>query len=149
MKKPTELPKALQNAKKSNWLESVKYQLDNEDWLDISFEIALRVYSKIKAEGKNKVWLAEQLDCSPQYVGKVLKGKENLTLQTITKLENILGIKLIQCPSISAEIDFQKPAENLVPSDWTTFLEKVAGETTPTFDSVEVFENEPDYDIAA
>ena len=32
---------------------------------------------------------------SPQYVNKIVKGKENLTLDTISKLEQALGIKLI------------------------------------------------------
>ncbi|WP_409014460.1 MULTISPECIES: hypothetical protein [Dyadobacter] len=38
------------------------------------------------------------MGCSPQYIGKTLKGSENLTLQTICKMEKVLQIKLIETP---------------------------------------------------
>jgi transcriptional regulator with XRE-family HTH domain len=39
--------------------------------------------------------LAERMNCSQQYVSKILKGKENMSLDTLTKLENALDICLI------------------------------------------------------
>ena len=33
--------------------------------------------------------------CTQQYVSKILKGKENLSLETLSKLEDALGISLI------------------------------------------------------
>ncbi|MEO9477124.1 MAG: helix-turn-helix transcriptional regulator [Cyclobacteriaceae bacterium] len=116
MKKTAPFPDALKNAKKSNWLNQVEFDLANEDWLDLSFEIALRVYSKIKADGKSKKWLAEQLGCSPQYVGKMLKGKENLTLQTITKLEHVLGINLITLATPTQEFKLDLDVKPNVPN---------------------------------
>jgi transcriptional regulator with XRE-family HTH domain len=43
--------------------------------------------------------LAEEMGVSPQYINKVIKGKENLTLETISKIESVLGIILIEIPS--------------------------------------------------
>ena len=40
--------------------------------------------------------LAEKMGVSPQYINKVVKGKENLTLETIAKIEDVLGITLIE-----------------------------------------------------
>ena len=34
--------------------------------------------------------LAERMNCSQQYISKILKGKENLSLETLTKIENAL-----------------------------------------------------------
>ena len=34
--------------------------------------------------------LAERMNCSQQYISKILKGKENLSLETLTKKENAL-----------------------------------------------------------
>ena len=39
--------------------------------------------------------LALRMDVSPQYVSKIVKGKENLSLETIWKIEEALGITLI------------------------------------------------------
>ena len=40
--------------------------------------------------------LAEKMKCSPQYVSKLLKGSENLTLDTISKLEECLDLNLVR-----------------------------------------------------
>ena len=40
--------------------------------------------------------LAEKMNCTQQYVSKVLKGRENLSLETLCKIENALGIKILQ-----------------------------------------------------
>ncbi len=47
--------------------------------------------------------LAERMGCSQQYVSLILKGKENLTLETISKLEKVLGTELIIHPSDSVQ----------------------------------------------
>ena len=39
--------------------------------------------------------LAKQLGCSQQYVSKLLKGGENLSLETISKIEKALTITII------------------------------------------------------
>ena len=35
------------------------------------------------------------MNCTQQYVSKILKGKENMSLDTLSKLEDALGINLI------------------------------------------------------
>ena len=34
--------------------------------------------------------------CTQQYISKVLKGKKNMSLETICKIENALGIEIIK-----------------------------------------------------
>ena len=36
------------------------------------------------------------MGCSPQYVSRLLKGEENLSLETICKLENALHESIMQ-----------------------------------------------------
>ena len=89
---------------KSGWLEKAKWREENEGWLDISFAIsvkilgALRKNKKSDTYPKNQKQLAEAMDCSPQYVNKVLKGAENLQLETISRIGKILNIQLIEVP---------------------------------------------------
>ena len=35
------------------------------------------------------------MNCAQQYVSKILKGRENMPLDTLSKLEDALGINLI------------------------------------------------------
>jgi len=92
--------------KDSAWLEKAKWRQENEDWLDISFSIAVRVGSTLSANKKadkfpkSQVELASALGCSPQYVNKLLKGEENLQIETICKISRILGITLFEVPKI-------------------------------------------------
>ena len=48
-----------------------------------------------KELGMTQRELADKMDVSPVYVGKLLKGNENLTLETICKIESVLGEKLL------------------------------------------------------
>lgn len=90
--------------KDSGWLEKAKWRQENEDWLDISFSIAVKVGSTLSANKKANVFpksqveLAEAMNCSAQYVNKLLKGQENLQIETICKVQRILNIKLIEVP---------------------------------------------------
>ena len=51
------------------------------------------------------------MNCTQQYVSKILKGRENMSLDTLSKLEDALGINLIYdeqttYPSMVAEEEF-------------------------------------------
>lgn len=83
---------------KSKWIEKAKYRRENREWLLKSRRIALRVLGVLKERGMQQKELAKQLGVSPQQVSKIVKGKENLTLETISKLEAVLGISLFELP---------------------------------------------------
>ena len=36
------------------------------------------------------------MGCTPQYVSRLLKGEKNLSLETISKLENALNVAILQ-----------------------------------------------------
>ncbi|WP_310555539.1 helix-turn-helix transcriptional regulator [Flavobacterium sp.] len=94
--------------KDSGWLEKAKWRQENEYWLDISFSIAVRVASTLSANKKANIYpksqveLAEAMGCSAQYVNKLLRGQENLQIETISKIGRILGITLIEVPKIES-----------------------------------------------
>ena len=46
--------------------------------------------------------LAKRMNCSQQYISKILKGKENLSLETLTKIENALDIQILTPETASA-----------------------------------------------
>lgn len=45
--------------------------------------------------------LAQRMGCSQQYVSNILKGSSNMTLETISRIEDALDIDLIRfiCPT--------------------------------------------------
>lgn len=76
------------------WQKEATEARDSWGWMKYSMQIALKVRSKMKADGITQCVLASKLGCTQQYVSLILKGKENLTLETIAKLESVLQIPL-------------------------------------------------------
>jgi transcriptional regulator with XRE-family HTH domain len=83
---------------KSDWLEKAKWRKENREWLLKSAKIAVRILMQLRAMEISQKELAEKISVSPQYINKIVKGQENLSLETINKLEKALGIKLIEVP---------------------------------------------------
>jgi len=79
----------------SDWKAKAKYRRDNRDWLKKSAAIAVRVLDALKAQNLSQKELAERMDISPQQISKIVKGQENLTLETISNLEIALGIQIM------------------------------------------------------
>lgn len=85
-----------QPATPSNWREKAEWRRENRDWIRHSQEIALVMLNKMDELKMSQTALAKQLGCSQQYVSKLLKGGENLSLETISKIEKALSITIIQ-----------------------------------------------------
>ncbi len=80
-------------------MHNAKFRIENKKWLSYSSNITLRVLAAIEEnEQMTQKALAEMIGVSPQYINKVLKGQENLSLQTIAKLSDALNVELITFP---------------------------------------------------
>ena len=74
---------------------------DTSNWREVfkemnSQHIALIMLDKMDELKMTQKQLAERMSCSHQYVSKVLKGQENLSLETLAKIERALGISIFK-----------------------------------------------------
>jgi len=60
-----------------------------------SQHIALKVLAKLEELGWSQKHLANMLGVTPQQVTKIVRGKENLTIQTQIKLQEALDIPIL------------------------------------------------------
>lgn len=109
-------------AKDTEWLQKADFRKANEDWLDISFGISMMILKFIREQGITQKELAEKLCFSPQYMSKILQGKENLTLETIAKLQKATGITLIQVENTSVSTSVEITPEQLLAAPQKTKL---------------------------
>lgn len=79
----------------ADFVEWVNFRRENKAWLYKSGAIASAVLHALDALNITKKELAKRMDVSPQQITKILQGSENLTLQTITKLEAALSVELV------------------------------------------------------
>ena len=80
----------------SKWKEDAEYRRKNANWLIYSAMIALQVKQRMTEMGVTQVMLAEKLGCTQQHISMLLKGKNNLTLETIAKLEEALEFSILR-----------------------------------------------------
>lgn len=106
--------KLFASSKDTEWLAEAQWRQDNEAWLDISFTIAVKIGSVLKQKNMTQKELAEKMGCSPQFVSTLLKGSENLTLETICKIEKVLEIKLINVVSVETASDYVSEYETVL-----------------------------------
>lgn len=85
-----------QSATPSRWKEAAQARRANNEWLRYSQKIAMRMLDKMEELDITQKQLAERMGCSQQYVSKILKGCENLSLETLSKIENALNITVMQ-----------------------------------------------------
>lgn len=76
-------------------LAKAEYRMANRNWLRWSKGIALSIHYYLRTNKMTQKELADKMGVSPTYVGILLKGSENLTLETISKLESAIGESLI------------------------------------------------------
>jgi len=87
--------KAISSGEKSDWVDRAKEKLANAGARRNARKLALRVLALLEEKVMSQTELAEKMGVSRQRVGKIVKGKENFTFETVAKLEEALGITLL------------------------------------------------------
>ena len=85
------------------WKEDVQWRRDNRSWLRKSQKIAFDILQALRAQKKTQRDLAKEMNVSPQQVNKWVKGRENLTLETIDRLEKTLGISILASGQLNSK----------------------------------------------
>lgn len=138
---------AIESDELSGWSQDAKWRNENRDWLNKSIQIAIKILREIRRQkpinGMSQKALAEAIGVTPQYINKVVKGQENLTLITISKIESVLGISLIHIPVNSNTQSIASHVTSLIPIDRNNaksigsikvFLKEDTGFSTEIFD---------------
>ena len=68
---------------------------ENKPFTFVSPQIGKHIEERLKELKMTQTQLAALMGCSQQYVSKVLKGQENLSLETMSKIEDCLEISIL------------------------------------------------------
>ena len=79
----------------TSWLKIAKYNENNKFWLNITFHIATKILIEIRKQNISKEKLSKGTKIKLETINKIGKGKYNLNLKQIGKIELFLKIKLI------------------------------------------------------
>lgn len=87
--------KALVSEKNTNAITQTLQNKENRDYLRASQNIALKIMDRLDELSWTQRKLAAEMGMSPQQVNRILRGKINLTLMTIVRLERILKVSFL------------------------------------------------------
>ena len=87
---------AYKSSTPSRWREKAMERQANKEWLRYSQKIAMMMLDKMEELGISQKAVAERMGCSQQYISRVLKGSENLSIETIFKIESALGLQILE-----------------------------------------------------
>lgn len=90
-----EILRAHSSATPSKWREQAEFRRSNKELIRKSQLFALTVLDLMEERGLNQQELALKLGVTQQYVSKILKGTENFSFETVTKIENIFNCSII------------------------------------------------------
>jgi len=79
-------------------LERLKERQKNQAWRTQAIKLGIRIIDQLKAKGMTQKELAEKLDKKPQWISRIVKGKENMTLATMVAIQEQLDMQLISLP---------------------------------------------------
>ena len=96
--------KAISVPSTEDWIAGVEWRKANKFWIRKSADIALRILDALDELGWNKARLAKEMGVSPQQVSKYVRGEENFKLETLCKLEKVLGVELIRVMQADEEV---------------------------------------------
>ena len=76
--------------------QTAEVEQNKKDWTEYSQAIAAVMSRRMSELGLTQRMLAGKMNCTQQYISNVLKGQKNMSLETICKIENALGIEIIK-----------------------------------------------------
>ncbi len=87
----------------SKLFDSIEVRDEIKRFVDNSVDVVDQIYAILERQGKTQRDLAGLLDKSESEVSKWLTGTHNFTIKSISKIEAVLGEKIITTPMTSQQ----------------------------------------------
>ncbi len=78
----------------SRWREQAEWRRANKTWLRRSQIVAMRILDKMQEQNWTQAKVAGLLGCTQQYVSRIVKGNENLSLEMLCRIEDALSVEV-------------------------------------------------------
>jgi antitoxin component HigA of HigAB toxin-antitoxin module len=85
----------LVSSNKTETTNKSKKRIEDREMLRESQRIAIKILKKLDVNNWTQKDLAQKMGVTPQQVSKIVSGKENLTIETMIKLQKLLEIPIL------------------------------------------------------
>ncbi len=137
---------ALVSSEKSDTLKRNKERIKNRAMLRESQKIAMKILFKLDELGWKQTDLAREMGVAKQQISKLVSGKENLSIETLIKLQTILDIPIFASYYESKMGQLSEVSIGPYVNNWNTlghsvFTENITQKTETTMGSLSVVYN--------
>lgn len=123
---------ALVSSEKSDTLKRNKERIKNRAMLRESQKIAMKILFKLDELGWKQTDLAREMGVAKQQISKLVSGKENLSIETLIKLQTILDIPIFASYYESKMGQLSEVSISPYVNNWNTLGQStIAENTTP------------------
>ena len=127
-----------------DWMKVADELEKNEAWLKKSAEIAANVLHLLRVKDMSQQTLADLMGVKPQYISRIVKGNANLTLETITKLEDALDHQLVNICDHTETI-VTKSQESVICEEWKPLKHHISSTILNRHSGISSYRSEPNY----
>ncbi len=137
---------ALVSSEKSDTLKRNKERIKKRAMLRESQKIAMKILFKLDELGWKQTDLAREMGVAKQQISKLVSGKENLSIETLVKLQTILDIPIFASYYESKMGQLSEVSISPYVNNWNTlghsvFTENITQKTETTMGSLSVVYN--------
>lgn len=100
--------------------EAISIKLEHSIWRPKAVSIAFTVLALLDKKGISKQELAAKMNVKPQYVSRIVKGKANLTLETLVKIEQALESTIVDIIDPTETVSYHY--HHFINNNWTDWF---------------------------
>lgn len=90
--------------RESEAVKNAKERIKSREWLKESQKLAIRILMRLDDLNWTQVKLADELGVTPQYVNKLLKGKEKFGWDNLIAIQRILDMPILHTYQSEVEV---------------------------------------------
>ncbi|WP_455643227.1 hypothetical protein [Parabacteroides sp.] len=91
-----------------NWIKDVQRYRSEGEWISVVEKFAVAVFRLLRIKQKELDWLAQEMGMSTDELRSQMKGKAEITLKTLVKIQSLLGEELISVKNVDLSAKYRE-----------------------------------------
>lgn len=100
-----------------NWIKDVQRYRSEGEWISVVEKFAIAVFRLLRMKQKEFDWLAQEMGMTTDELRNQMKGKAEITLKTLVRIQSLLGEELISVKNVDLSAKYRECGFVIVEKD--------------------------------
>ena len=91
-----------------NWIKDVQRYRSEGEWISVVEKFAIAVFRLLRMKQKEFDWLAQEMGMTTDELRNQMKGKAEITLKTLVRIQSLLGEELISVKNVDLSAKYRE-----------------------------------------